>query len=457
VTGDNGVETVAAVLAHTAMAAKMLNDGIDIPLNKTPLKDLLAYYGTGGDMDAFARYVLENYDSSGDYWKLMNDGTLVNDKKGWLVDEEGNPILNSAGNQIGADGIETGLLNILYGGTSKRKYGEFTIDQIAVIQYIMMSSGMEYDGKGYIPPLNRMWTGVPEGEPLNMGVVMSLVKDTVAEAVFSKIFPEVDRYAVDNTPQTGIEYYIKNSSQYTDRYKEITQILSSDYFLTGDERMALISQLRLVNTEAVISYIYDQLPPVEKASRKIYEKDFVSAQERLLQLQESQSSSFGSTLALASLMLAGGRYVYGSENPLYVSESGVDCSGAILFSLQLMGYNIPRSTANTIITSYTNKVTTGGILPGDINALPNSRGIITHVQTLTGGTGLVDPYGGESNILNNPGKVKYRTTLPSGFDVYRIDLSKVSRYYNPSLDIMSGKLTISQFNAAWERMLEYHQ
>jgi exonuclease VII small subunit len=453
VTSGNDAETVAAVLAHTAMAAKMMNDGMDFKLDGTLLNDLLAYYGAGGDMTALARYALENYDSSRDYWKLMNDGTLVNDKRGWLVDEEGRPILNSEGKQIGADGIETGLLNILYGGTSRREYGEFTINQIAVIQYIMMSSGMEYNGEGYIPPSDRKWTDVPEGKALNTGVVMSLVKDTVAETIFSKIFPEVDRYAVDNSIRAGIENYIPNSSMYT----EIIKKLNNSYISTS-ERMDLISQLQLVNTEAVISYIYDQLPPAEQASRKIYEKDFVNARERLLQLQESQSSSsFGSTLALASLMLAGGRYVYGSENPLYASEAGVDCSGAILFSLQLMGYNIPRSTANTIITSYTNKVTTVGILPGDINALPDSRGIITHVQTLTGGTGLVDPYGGGSNIISNPGKVKYRTTLPSGFDVYRLDLSKIGRYYNPSLDIMSGRLTISQFNTAWERLAKYHQ
>jgi hypothetical protein len=453
VTGDNDMETVAAVLAHTTIAVRMLQDGMDLNVDKALLNDLLAYYITGGDMTAFARYALENYDATGDYWKLMKDGTLVNDKKGWLVDEEGNPILNSEGKQIGAKGIETGLLNILYGGTSGREYGEFTLNQISVVQQIMIWSGMLYDGEGSVSALDRTWTNVPEDKALNMNVVMSLVKDTVAETIFSKIFPGVDRYAADNTLQAGIESYVEKSSGYT----KIVNTLNSKY-ISASECIDLFSQLQLVNTEAVISYIYDQLPSEEKASRKIYEKDFVNAQERLLQIQESRSLySFGTTLALAALTLAGGRYVYGYENPLYVTKAGVDCSGAIIFALQLMGYNIPRSNANGIITSYTSRVTTGGILPGDINAWPDSKGIIKHVQTLTGGSGLVDPYGGEANKPNNPGHVKYRTTIQSGFDVYRIDPVKIMQYYDPSLDIMSGRLTVSQFNKAWERLTKYFQ
>jgi hypothetical protein len=40
----------------------------------------LAYYITGGDMTAFARYVLENYDASDDYWILKNNGTIADDE-----------------------------------------------------------------------------------------------------------------------------------------------------------------------------------------------------------------------------------------------------------------------------------------------------------------------------------------------------------------------------------------
>jgi hypothetical protein len=453
-TDDNEAETIAAVLGHTAMALRMIQDGEDFKLNGILLNDLMAYFDAGGGTDAFARYVLENYDSSGDFWKLMNDGTLVNDKKGWLVDEEGNPIRNSAGKQIGADGIETGLLNILYGGTSGRSYSDFTDNQVLVAQTILRLSAMVCLPGATDSPRDRTWNTNAEGVKLNMNAVMKLTKDTLANVVFSKLSPGTDRYAENNTVRAGIESYVYNSP----KYQELTNKLNHSSLLTTTERMDLISRLDQVRKEAIMAYIYDQLPAVEKASRKIYEKDFVNAQERLRQLQGSQSANtFGPTLAITSLILAGGQYVWGHENPFYAAETGVDCSGAILFSLQLMGYDLDRGTANTIITKYANKVTTGGILPGDINAQPDKGGIV-HVQTLTGGTGRVDPYGGELNILGNPGNIKYRTTaLPKDFDVYRLDLSKLRKYYNPSLDIMSGKLTVSQFNAAWERIKNYNR
>jgi hypothetical protein len=79
-TSDNDRETIAAVLAHTEMAVRILLDDTSFTINETLLKDLMAYYGTGGDMTAFSRYVLENYDSSGDYWILKNNGTIADDE-----------------------------------------------------------------------------------------------------------------------------------------------------------------------------------------------------------------------------------------------------------------------------------------------------------------------------------------------------------------------------------------
>ena len=82
-----------------------------------------------GDEAIFADYVAGNYDSSADYWKLMDDGTLVNDGSGWLVDEHGRAIKNKDGKQIGAKNIEAGLLNILFGGTSGKGYNEFDFSE----------------------------------------------------------------------------------------------------------------------------------------------------------------------------------------------------------------------------------------------------------------------------------------------------------------------------------------
>ncbi|HWV46122.1 MAG TPA: hypothetical protein VN039_08910, partial [Nitrospira sp.] len=67
---------------------------------------------------------MAGYDSLADYWKLTKDGKLQYDGQGYLRDANGlyintdgsrsqNPI---AGKTVGADGVETGLLNILNGG-----------------------------------------------------------------------------------------------------------------------------------------------------------------------------------------------------------------------------------------------------------------------------------------------------------------------------------------------------
>ena len=78
-----------------------------------------------GNTDVFSSYVSNMYDSSADYWKMLNDGTLESDGSGWLRDDKGNFILNKDGQMIGAGGIETGWLNIIYGGTSNNSYKAF--------------------------------------------------------------------------------------------------------------------------------------------------------------------------------------------------------------------------------------------------------------------------------------------------------------------------------------------
>ncbi|GAB1433420.1 hypothetical protein MASR2M29_20460 [Spirochaetota bacterium] len=47
-----------------------------------------------------------------DYWKLMEDGSLLYDKDGWLKDSKGNFIVDAKNKRIGDDAIEGGLLKI---------------------------------------------------------------------------------------------------------------------------------------------------------------------------------------------------------------------------------------------------------------------------------------------------------------------------------------------------------
>lgn len=48
-----------------------------------------------------------------DYWKLMEDGSLVKSEDGWLKDPNGNYILDGNGERIGAEGMQSGLQNIM--------------------------------------------------------------------------------------------------------------------------------------------------------------------------------------------------------------------------------------------------------------------------------------------------------------------------------------------------------
>jgi cell wall-associated NlpC family hydrolase len=453
VTSGNDAETFDAVLAHTKMAMRMIEDGIKPAANEMLMSDVLAYKLSKHNLLDFGMYTNLLYDSTDDYWKLMNDGSLVNDNKGWLVDEEGNPILNSAKNKIGAEGIETGLLNILYGGTSGRSYSEFTDEQIFPVQAVMLRAQMTYKaGDEKDSPRKRTWTDNTTGQKLENDYLLSVFYNTMADAVFSKLSPETDRYKVSNSTPSNIETYIQNSSDYA----TIVNSLKRRGSLSEEDYSSATSQLAIVNTEAAISYIQDQLSPEEKANRRIYQQDYINAMQRLSELQDdAYANLLGDTLAKTALILAGGRYVYGAENPFFIPMAGSDCSGSVVFEMQLMGYDLPRLTADGIVKTFTTKVTDGTILPGDINA-QLVDGHVSHVQTLIGGTGRIDPSGNESNVLGNPAAVRYRTTpLPSNFDVYRFDMEKIERYYNPSRDIMGGKLTVSEFNSAWERILHY--
>jgi len=90
--------------AHTQMALRMLDDGKAIQMTENLDMDITAYKLSQhlGDDSIFAGYVAGNYDASADYWKLMDDGTLVNDGSGWLTDEHGRAIKNKEGKQIGS-------------------------------------------------------------------------------------------------------------------------------------------------------------------------------------------------------------------------------------------------------------------------------------------------------------------------------------------------------------------
>lgn len=65
-------------------AVRMEADGKSVNANDVLRAEMEAY--KRGDMSALAMHALTNYDSSADYWKLMEDGSLAYDGDGWLKD-----------------------------------------------------------------------------------------------------------------------------------------------------------------------------------------------------------------------------------------------------------------------------------------------------------------------------------------------------------------------------------
>jgi flagellar motor component MotA len=80
---DNNLETQRAVLGHTEMAIRMVMDGQMMAFNDNLLKDIVEYFYSNGNLDLFNAYVDNNYDSSGDYWRLVKD---ENGKWDWIED-----------------------------------------------------------------------------------------------------------------------------------------------------------------------------------------------------------------------------------------------------------------------------------------------------------------------------------------------------------------------------------
>jgi murein DD-endopeptidase MepM/ murein hydrolase activator NlpD len=84
--------------------------------------------------------LLAGYDASGDYWRLLDDGSLENDGDGWLRDVNNNYILDEKGNRIGAAGIEAGLINIF--GMSD------TVENRSKVIAMMQRANMTEKGNG---------------------------------------------------------------------------------------------------------------------------------------------------------------------------------------------------------------------------------------------------------------------------------------------------------------------
>jgi murein DD-endopeptidase MepM/ murein hydrolase activator NlpD len=125
-----------------------------------------------------------------DYWILRRDGSLVNDNQGYLKDENGFYINRDGtrtttiipGQTIGAGGIETGLLNILYGGTSGTAYEIFSDEQVVKAQELLRSSGFIHNGAEAVR--DRYWNNGNDNKSISFADIGGVFGNTVAAQVF---------------------------------------------------------------------------------------------------------------------------------------------------------------------------------------------------------------------------------------------------------------------------------
>lgn len=135
------IETVNAVAGHTKMALAMAIDKLytkdmlnHISSDTNLQNDINAYMYAAytGNTGLFADYVNTAYDSSADYWKLMDDGSLAYDGKANLYDENGNLIYKTE-----KTGLEGSLVEILYGKNA-------TAEQIDEVRNLMDKNFSHY-------------------------------------------------------------------------------------------------------------------------------------------------------------------------------------------------------------------------------------------------------------------------------------------------------------------------
>jgi murein DD-endopeptidase MepM/ murein hydrolase activator NlpD len=259
---DNGVEgqrleTDRAVVGHIAMAERIMGSyGAGILGEEMFMEVMLYRYAQETGNGQLTRAMLDRYDSSADLWKLTNDGKLKNDGQGYLKDENG-MYINADGSRswtitdktIGAGGLETGLLNILFGGTHNEAYDNFTDDQVWIAQLLMNRSKIEVVSGSSTNMRAIQWSKENGEQELDMAMAMSLAGGTIAGQVLARYYDStVDARlaSVFGVTLGGVEirdipYAAKN--RYDDLllskfefYESIGNILSDskNYYVSGD-------------------------------------------------------------------------------------------------------------------------------------------------------------------------------------------------------------------------------
>ena len=241
------IETNRAVMGHIGAAGQIgaiYGEGVLREDMKAEVA-LQRYAQITGDSTALDQYINTAYDSSGDYWKLMKDGTLVKDKDGWLRNENGEYILDKKGNRIGAEGIETGLLNILYGGTNRKAYESYSDKQIKDAQKLMTAAEFSYtETNGY---KSRSWVNGNEGKFIDSSSILSGFGDTVAAAVFVNGLDRLSDSVVFGDWMNGTMSELIVPAKAQERFTNLVEV-KKDFYYSEHKMFDPADEKKLTNT-----------------------------------------------------------------------------------------------------------------------------------------------------------------------------------------------------------------
>jgi murein DD-endopeptidase MepM/ murein hydrolase activator NlpD len=172
---------------------------------------------------------------STDYWILKRDGALVNDNQGYLKDENGLYINKDGsrttviipGQTIGAAGIETGLLNILYGGTGDIAYGEFSDEQIANVQELLRYSGFIHNGAEALR--DRYWNTGNDNKAISFASLQYTFGNTIAAQVFMNGMDKLSDSAAFGYTSDRLRAYAGISDYMLARFVRLVEAKKSFY------------------------------------------------------------------------------------------------------------------------------------------------------------------------------------------------------------------------------------
>ncbi|MCI6664005.1 MAG: hypothetical protein MSL09_07300, partial [Spirochaetia bacterium] len=304
--------------AHTQMALRMLDDGKAVQMTENLDMDITAYQLSQhlGDDTIFSDYVAGNYDSSADYWKLMDDGSIAYDGQADLYDVNGNLIYKTQ-----SRGLEGSLVEILYGKNA-------TPEEVEKVQQLMVKSGMLHTVDKQNPTSSDLWrwdvigsvgdnalnkwffTENVDVKEHNMGKVISLtgIRDVLAssdnsstdaadfiERVYAKpinLLNYVDGnkreavYGTDAFPQelTAEFSNVLQQSSYLESLRDKSAADGILKMIYTDEQLAIIRENQKLYNKIVSEGQNIQESMINNAARNTHDFDIVSD---LLKLETS--------------------------------------------------------------------------------------------------------------------------------------------------------------------------